>query len=146
MEDLALGEVGWDMLGLLGGDHMLPFVSRELSRVPFLEELLLLDFFLILCDLEEELVSECLERVEGEAEADLVLRLGDRDPDQAEAEVSGGVQPRLERSELWLEAGASSGNLGATSCRETNMLNSSITVTNPLFIASILIRRCKNNE
>ena len=141
MEDLALGEVGWDMLGLLGGDHTLPFVSRELSRVPFLEELLLHDFFLILCDLEDELVSECLERVEGEAEADLVLRLGDR-----EAEVRGGVQPRLEGSELWLEAGASSGKLGATSCRETIMLNSSITVTNLLVIASILIRRCKNNQ
>lgn len=141
MEDLALGEVGWDMLGLLGGDHTLPFVSRELSRVPFLEELLLLDFFLILCDLEDELVSECLERVEGEAEADLVLRLGEREP-----EVRGGVQPRLEGSELWLEAGASSGKLGATSCRETIMLNSSITVTNLLVIASILIRRCKNNQ
>ena len=141
MEDLALGEVGWDMLGLLGGDHTLPFVSRELSRVPFLEELLLLDFFLILCDLEDELVSECLERVEGEAEADLVLRLGEREP-----EVSGGVQPRLEGSELWLEAGASSGKLGATSCRETIMLNSSITVTNLLVIASTLMRKCKNTE
>ena len=103
---LALGVVGWELVCAGENTLELALVSTELSRLaaPFLDELLLMlladlwDFFLDLCDLDEELVSsEFFDLFDGDPDFDF------DDPCDQERLTSGGVQPRDDRPELWLD-------------------------------------------
>ena len=101
------------------GENTLELVSTELSRAPFLEELFpelfvdFNDFFLFLCDLDEELVSEFFDLFDGDPDLDLF------EPVQ-ESRVSGGVQPRD-----WSELETRPGKLGTTSCERNRDFNMS---------------------